>query len=703
MAAQWTDWTTRNDADIEPPYVHWRRDREPDLEASDGALDSLDVSLLSPEFLASLQLFFGAAASGSSLTTAAGDRSEQDVIKDVIEKLAGSQATLFLPAYVQHTPNGENGGLPPATDLPEPPPAEAVIVGVIDTAVPLCHRRQRFADGKTRILAAWQQQGRSTGTQTYLPFGRELYSGEIDSLISTNSSPSGKVDDQAFNEAAGLVEMRDPLGHRGLTRRVAHGAHMLDVAAGFNPHNPEVEHPVTVGDEELKRLPVMVVNLPTRRVLGLSGSFLEYFIILGIGRIIALSDLLFSKLSEDDRKGRTGYRIVINLSFGMHAGPRDGFGPLPSVVTAINLVRKHLKLPEIDVIMPAGNDNLKQGFASVALNPPSKPETTCALRVQPEDQSSNFLEFYVEPLDGAGPLQPGEVSVGIKPPRGAPLPLVPFQTRSFREFGTLVSRLYCDEVVGGGQPRLRFVLCTAPSFARAAAVTMAPAGRWQISVRSTRSVQVTCSVQSDQSARPNAATSRRPYLDDPSYRVYDDVGRIIDAYSYRKGEQAVDLDTGALVRRHGTMNTFASSREIAAVGGFRLSDGKPVPYSGTAPRRPPTANPIFRPFARYEPTAAMPCERSAAHRGRLGAGARDGSVVALRGTSVSAAEATRLVALTLVGAGGIGPDARQILFNAAMASDGQDTTNPQSEVRLPKVGAGRVRPADSGRLDRLES
>ena len=72
---------------------------------------------------------------------------------------------------------------------------------------------------------------------------------------------------------------------------------------------------------------------------------------------------------------------------------------------------------------------------------------------------------------------------------------------------------------------------------------------------------------------------------------------------------------------------------------YRNSDGKPASYSATGiGKKTGEGNSAA-------PTAAFPTDDGAAHFGILSAGAANGSVVAMQGTSFASAQATRFIAM----------------------------------------------------------
>ena len=311
---------------------------------------------------------------------------------------------------------------------------ETVIVGIIDDGISYCHEEFMHPQNpqKTRILAAWQQDARwagpteaeadalaSDGTkkQPYLPFGREYYQHDIQELMA-DVSRNGNFDQDAFNRAAGVVEMTDPEGPRALANRVGHGTHVADLAAG--------------GTE----MALMFANLPNRSTVGLSGTFLEYYFLTALLRMINLADAQWTRDHAQDHDGSSvrGYGMVFNLSFSKSAGARDAISGIAREVVKINEDRKECDWSRIYLSLPAGNDNLLEGIAELTIKSGKVDDMT--LEVVPEDQSPSFVEIWTNQLGEDASIIPKGLEIEVTPPglvpdglSIAPLPLSPMAAK----------------------------------------------------------------------------------------------------------------------------------------------------------------------------------------------------------------------------------------------------------------------------------
>lgn len=602
-------------------------------------------------------------------------------------------------------------GQPDPDKLPEVD-LDSVIVGVIDTGIGLGNARFRDEKGDTRVLAAWQQNanrkdlGMNTplGQQRYVPFGKDLYFQDIQRLLKKHGSKTLKnyLREDDFNRDAGSVDFENLLGHRELAGRFAHGTHVLDIAAGFDP--------LAMGTDPdiLRRMKILAVNLPHRDTYGASGTFLDYFTLFAIKRIAELSDLIWSKAwaSKHDRgtdpEGVRGFPIVINLSFGKNGGPKDGRDFFNVVFREINHQRVADNRTPITLVLPMGNDNLERGSAVLDLAKGAR--DSLVWRTRPTDQTPNFLEIRTEPqsteaADKYHVVAPLEIMV--TPPGGIPTKAIRGKHGNHWFIGNF-ARLYTSIEYSKQTKTFRhfYLLCVTASERSPNSELIARPGAWTILLRNRgkKPVRVHLDVQSDQSTLPYAATGLRSYFDAPSYSRHVESGRRRDSYAYPFDPYQGGLDNSPVVRRHGSMNDTASSRDTVAVAGYRLSDGRPVDYSATG------LDEVVDPdTGKIGPTLAQVTDDGAAHFGILASGAASGSVVAMRGTSFAAAATTRRIAEILLE---LGPqthyDFNSLLSSETMALELADKLPPGWEAAAPlKVGAGRLQTRRPSEVDRI--
>lgn len=594
--------------------------------------------------------------------------------------------------------DGRFGPIPPigATHVPSLPPSDSVVLGIIDTAIALGHDRFRKPDGSTRFLAAWQQSAPhatkgglsrlpSSASKKALPFGNELYQADLDKL-QTDHTHGDWLDEETFNEAAGLVELTPSSGNRELWRAVGHGTHMLDLAGGADP----------ASDREIAdRVPIVAVTLPDRGQIGASGSFLELFVLAAIDRIVNIADNVWKIGNVKARpEDRAGYPIVINLSYGLQTGPKDGTMLIERYVEALQLYRHNKGLSPVHLILPAGNENLRQGAATAALEKGKLWDI--GWNVLPEDLTSNFVEIWSTPIADGHFAKEFPLKISVKPPEGPALALTAGQDSKYTEVGRSTNQVnkrpkfavYCQVFEATGSKRVRFVVAAAPTQSLKGATTAAP-GHWRIALESTVATHVTLGVQSDQTVGPGRAEGLESYFDDPLYVRHDSRGGDLDSVGYPDPVSTETRRAGP-VTRYGTLNAIATSDKVTVAAGHQASNLRPVGYSSTGVLNTGEA----------APTLSMPTDDSPYHLGVIAAGTRPGSVAVMQGTSCATAMASRLAIDAL-------------LTNYTPTSAGQDVASPRAlaalarkadpdtrQIAFRKSGAGRANRLDSPKVPR---
>ncbi len=596
------------------------------------------------------------------------------------------------------------------------PPRNTVITGIIDEGIALGHARFRQMTGDTptatRVIGAWQQGARYGGpdgtSPRSVPFGHVLLQSEINDLLDAHSQ-NGWLDEEAFNLASGLTERFEPMGVATLDRLVAHGTHVLDLAAGFDPAQTDAD--------TLELRPILAATLPRREAVGMSGTFLQFFVLHAMQWIVDMADALWEQHYPDEEGG---FPLVLNLSFGQHAGPKNATSQIEKAFRTLK-DRRH-EIAPFCLVMPVGNDNLARGngYTSFpARSSAKKPVMVLPWRIQPEDHSTNFMELWVE-LDGPQPdlhhpltldieLPTGEIITDIVGRDGHYLDL-PGAARIYAE---RMSRNDPDDPQKNIKQLYRYVICTSATVDQKGEKLVSPAGTWKITTRWNSSglkcavgseAKLYCTVQVDQAVEVGSLRNRRSYFDHPQYQTFDQTGRLIDTFQYPLTDTPADLldgdGPGDIVQRRGTHNAIATDRDIVVVGGYRKSDGRPAPYSATthAAARVPFG-------AADQMTASLPTEVAPVHFGLRAAGSRSSALVNLRGTSFAAGLASRQIVDRLIedrtkgGASGSGVGPAQAY--EALAAHSEESSSFEGSADPLKIGHGRVRIDHTRGIDRL--
>ncbi|MDJ0637684.1 MAG: hypothetical protein QNJ20_02530 [Paracoccaceae bacterium] len=608
---------------------------------------------------------------------------------------------------------------------------DTIIAGVVDVGMPLGHRRLRFADGKTRVLSAWQMVGDwDLKKQDKIPFGCEFYEDEINKKLRDFSDGNllGRLEENAFHQALGVLDFSRISRQTSVANRASHGAHVLDMVAGASLDD---------ADEFSERVRVIAVNAPSSAIFGASGTYLDSYMLHAIQRIADVSDGIWTKMSKaGEEVPRKGFPIVINLSFGKHAGSKDTLDRFAAAIKQFQDLRKKTGKSRIDIVMPTGNDNLAQ--CNAFLKPKRRETLPLNWRMQPQDQSSNFTEIWFEDDKQKAKKQRPAIELSLAPPGGPPVspPAPPRLRPGWTRFsklernGTVVGHLYISRVnekrrtrseprkarkSRKAQLRYRYILCLTPTFRLDGSPSVAQSGLWEISLKNSakKRIQAVLSVQTDQGLSPNRTINRRSYFDDPFYLTHASDGRLLESYSYPKDKngkfQNLDILANTPVRRHGTMNATAAHKAVARVGGYRASDGRPAFYSSTGRGRTNGADsgtevkPSGGKNSARAPTAALPTDDGHAHGGILSGGSVDGSRVVMRGTSFASSQAARLmISERLAGRGKRG--VRSAIWKLAQAAERRVETNGPQELTydvelIEVIGGGRI-PAPQQRKPR---
>lgn len=615
------------------------------------------------------------------------------------------------------------GWLPGADDFAYPQiGSDDLVVGIVDTGLAMGHRCFRNSDGSSRILGAWQQGAavkrdpQGTPLVPHLPLGSHLFAPEIDGALrafSKGEDLTEALDQEGFNRATGLVDFTRAAADRALALRASHGTHVMGLAAGADPFD-------ALEKKFSKRVRILMVSLPAEFAFGEGGAMLDYYL------IYALRWLRETNARIADASGLSRPRpMVINISFGKHAGSGDAAQPF--VKALINHAKRDSLSGDerqqdtgqpLHVIMPAGNSNLDRSQASFALAADAGNSMQLDWVVQPEDATSNFLEVWCEgtelSADGQLPLEielvpPGQQAQGTVCAAPGQSSQLSVGTGAARQ---PLGRIYCHQfdvpapaASTGMKAKFRYLVCLAPDRYQGQRWKAAPAGRWTLRLanRGAAALQVKLMVQTDQSILAGPVNARRAYLDDPTYGAYGHGGRLNDSYAYDFRQDfssdpvAENLDLGTFVKRHGTLNAYAANRVVASIAGYRANDGRPADFSSTG------SGVTLAATDRATPTAAFPTDDGYAHPGLLSQGSSDGSAVAMRGTSFASALATRQILQAWLDREH-DPYA-EISVESYLITKAQRQRPPQAWFTAPvqreKQGAGRIVPKASKQVSRF--
>ncbi|WP_436398829.1 hypothetical protein [Roseobacter sp. S98] len=504
-------------------------------------------------------------------------------------------------------------GSPRSRNPNHPLPQPTSIVGIIDHGINIFHERFRHRMSGSRIAGAWLQGAARRDDR--LPFGREWLQADIEEALAETGG-----DEDALLRLMG-DDPADP-AFSPLSQRVSHGTHVLDLAAGFDPHDP-------AGDT----LPVIAVSLPPAVTRETAGSMLALPFALGLEYIADRARRLM------DQRGAV-VPVIVNFSLGLTGGPRAGLHRLEQTIARVaerhrTQIENRMGVSDADfhVVVAAGNNNLSQGHARSL---PGSASLNLTWQLQPADPTSNFLEIRMAP-EAPPLLEPMNVTIRLQPP-GADTPIetmvLPTVGRTLENIrllerdGTVIGRLSVWRHPDGIVVLTLALDGTDPGHQQR---QVAPSGSWQISVTHEASTpyRIDAWVLRDDVPVGFTDTGRQSYFIDPEYRTRHPSGHPV----------LNDSDTApSVVRRSGNLNAIATTtdgHQVSVVGALSSTTGTVAPADYSAA---PLDN------ASEDIDVSAPGDRSAVLRGLLAAGSRSGSRVAVSGTSAAAPQLVRYLA-----------------------------------------------------------
>lgn len=527
------------------------------------------------------------------------------------------------------------------TFFDKPPSPQKVVMGVIDDGIAFAHERFRLNTFETRVAYFWVQDapyGKKSGDEAEasinsVPYGAEISSTTINKWWAEREA--FKIEDALYRQAA---ELLGPSWLQSISRRAAHGTHVMDLACGYD-----------LGDEHQairEQRPIVCVQLPQATTVDTSGENLDTYLLDAIRYIVDRADAI----ARSD--GTAPLPVVINCSYGNVAGSHDGTSTLERAID--DLISRRRQAAPTEVVLPSGNSHLARLHAKLAL-PRQTPSTQVdddssnsrcqelRWQIHPDDRTPSFMEIWLptelNPAENQIQLTivaPGEiVSGGLSNAKDdAGLVLLNDQGEVLCE-----ARYRCIDTstnIGAPSKRGMFLIALQPTRTSTPGdlsmpIPQAPAGVWIAKLDYAGPeggvVDIEAWIQRDDTPMGSARRGRQSYFDAPCYQVFSPInGAPIEEDS----EQPP-----CHVKRAGSMNAIATGCEPVVVGGYLAKENRRASYSAGGP----TGS-----SCRSGPDAFAVADRSLVSTGVLAAGTRSGSVVAMNGTSVAAPKVARLIA-----------------------------------------------------------
>ncbi|MEM1274739.1 MAG: hypothetical protein AAGF88_13055 [Pseudomonadota bacterium] len=524
-------------------------------------------------------------------------------------------------------------------------PSKLVVVGVMDDAIQVGHMRFRDAEGRSRVDAAWIQDGVFSGSPAlgprpplYRQFGHVLHRHAIDAAIAAHGD-----DDDALMQALGLVAAPGaPYWPTPLRMLASHGTHIADLAAGYDPDDAAGLH---------RR--IMAVQLPVFASEETSGIGLTAAIIAGSG-------FIFDHARALSRAAGVPIPVVLNFSYGFGGGWRNGTDIVERALRAQAAAYRRAVAADLSsapppavTILPAGNGNLSRTHAQAVTPENGSAQLTAKLRLQPDDKTSSYVEFWL-------PQGSTKVTLNVAAPNGfdgeftVDLPADPVDPGALTRANdyvlaaagagldpaTIVGRVSVDlpseypRADGAAVPgRWRVLLALAPTAALIAGRPVVPHGLWSVTCTATGALAgdvMHAWLQRDETNLGFPMRGRQSYFDDPTYEASR-----FDALT----DIAVRDISDSSVRRNGTVSGIATRQSTGAdednhltVGAARWDITGPTIYTAAG----------FD--ALSNPEVLAPGDTSRILDGVLASANRGVAVIPLNGTSVAAPQVARIIA-----------------------------------------------------------
>lgn len=475
--------------------------------------------------------------------------------------------------------------------------ASVPCIGLIDHGIAFAHAKFRGpgSPAQTRMLAFWDQdpgaapRGAPWSNPADLGYGAELSAQDIDAAIARHPN-----DDAALYRA---------LQYEPARRRLSHGTHVLDLAAGCpNPLKP----PREVGgtwDGCASRAPIVAVQMPHHPVKDTSGASHGVHVLDALHYIVA--------------RVPAGRPVVINLSDGAYGGPHDGQSMLERAID--DFLQRH---PLVHLVLAAGNAYEARLHASAPDSGLGVGEA-CSFdwQVLPDDGADSLLEVWLDDRYAVG-----EVSLQLTPPGGtAAVRIALGDSWAFEPGPGSLAAAVISRIDAPNRPQRSMFLVAVGPTARALRDRAAPHGLWGVTVTNdssaARRVRVDAWIE-----RGDSALSDRPLK--------------------RQSILCADGLVPGAIRGERTLGSLSGSAE-AIVAGARYWRGAafsgPRPVAMTAQARYSSRGPGRAGPASTGPDVLAPGDEAPNAPGLTAAASLSHGVCRLGGTSMAAPIVTRRI------------------------------------------------------------
>lgn len=505
------------------------------------------------------------------------------------------------------------------------------VIGVIDDAIPFAHERLRLPGPLSRVAAIWVQDARHDpqGPGRDLPCGIELRGTAITGWLKQLTHGTIPTEDTLYR-MAGAVSMNRATTHSGAFAG-GHGAAVSLLAAGFAPADPAArDHPL-IG-----------VTLAPGIIADASGTVATDALIAAVLFVITRARLLCRQIEAQHglAHGQVRLPVVLNLSLGLTAGPRDGSSLIEQVLDGIS---DHCAddLGPVHVVLPTGNHRLARMRGTM------RPGGHLGWHLPPDDRTPTPLEVW-GPVLTHPPSTP--MQLGLTPPGGAEALtafVTPDQVTHLTDAqGRDLARAYYHVARPDGGWRECITVIVSPTCPDRPGAVWAPPGRWRLRLAQGAPGDHAVSVQRDDVLRGYPREARQSWLADATHQP---------------GDQPPLCDALAWVQQADTVNAYATGRRCLRVGAVD-GRGRAQPYAS-----------LIGPAEGGDLLVTV--EQSACLPGMPVRGRSSGGFGQMGGSSMAAPQATRWLAGQLAG-GAHAPDRAAIRVLAGGQPDGPPPVLP---------------------------
>ncbi|MDP5307004.1 hypothetical protein [Paracoccus spongiarum] len=491
-----------------------------------------------------------------------------------------------------------------------PDPDTGCIVAVIDDAIPFAHELLRLSGGHSRVASIWVQDAafRPGGAGADLPSGIELRGVEIGTWLAQAQAGTIPGED-AIYRLSGVLDM-----NRDTTPSAAyahgHGAAVAMLAAGFRPDDPQA-----------RNHPVIAVNLPPRITEDSMGTLSPIVLLASILFIISRARRL-CRLIETRKglpAGSVRLPVVVNISFGLTAGARDGSSLFEQFMDAVS-AGGIAGLGKVHFVLPTGNHRLARLHARMT------PGEDLGWRLPPDDRTVTGLEIWGPARQG---LPAAKMQVSLAAPGHATVTTAftaiwQVSLLADADGNELARAYYTPRNLGNGRWREGVTVIIMPTCPERLGEPYAPSGEWRIGVAAgSPAGDYDLTVQRDEVIRGFHREARQSWLHDGVYQVYDEAGRLV--------LNDPQPNPGGKVLRRGTFNGYAGGRHSLRAGAVDQLSRKPLPYCSMLKDG-------------QGGDCMTPVDRAITQPGMTASGRGSGSFGLMSGTSMAAPQLARWVA-----------------------------------------------------------